>query len=326
MGKSVLMLCSAFFSYRETMARELREQGYAVDLYDERPGTDAVSKAMIRMGWHCYAPILAHYYRQIIQENTQKAYDEVFVVKGEAVTVEVISMLRAAFPKARFVLYLWDSVENIPACRERMRQYDKVLAFDPADAQTYGLLFRPMFYAPEDVLTGDASQEYEYDVTFIGTAHSIRPRVVKQVEALCRARGLRCFTYFYSPHILAFLYQKLRNPGFCLRWKEVHQTPLSAQEVREIYRKSRCILDVAHTRQRGLTTRPFEMLAMGRKVMTTSSLIRQYDFFNEQDFCVIDPAAPTVDERFLRTPYQPVPREVLERYSIGAFIRDIFAE
>lgn len=179
-----------------------------------------------------------------------------------------------------------------------MRQYDKVLTFDPADAQTYGLLFRPMFYAPEDVLTGDASQEYEYDVTFIGTAHSIRPRVVKQVEALCRARGLRCFTYFYSPHILAFLYQKLRNPGFCLRWKEVHQTPLSAQEVREIYRKSRCILDVAHTRQRGLTTRPFEMLAMGRKVMTTSSLIRQYDFFNEQDFCVIDPAAPTVDERF----------------------------
>ena len=235
-------------------------------------------------------------------------------------------MLRAAFPKARFVLYLWDSVENIPACRERMRQYDKVLTFDPADAQTYGLLFRPMFYAPEDVLTGDASQEYEYDVTFIGTAHSIRPRVVKQVEALCRARGLRCFTYFYSPHILAFLYQKLRNPGFCLRWKEVHQTPLSAQEVREIYRKSRCILDVAHTRQRGLTTRPFEMLAMGRKVMTTSSLIRQYDFFNAQDFCVIDPAAPTVDERFLQTPYQPVPREVLERYSIGAFIRDIFAE
>ena len=148
MGKSVLMLCSAFFSYRETMARELREQGYAVDLYDERPGTDAVSKAMIRMGWHCYAPILAHYYRQIIQENTQKAYDEVFVVKGEAVTVEVISMLRAAFPKARFVLYLWDSVENIPACRERMRQYDKVLTFDPADAETYGLLFRPMFYAP----------------------------------------------------------------------------------------------------------------------------------------------------------------------------------
>ena len=60
---------------------------------------------------------------------------------------------------------------------------------------------------------------------------------------------------------------------------------------------------------------------MGRKVMTTSSLIRQYAFFS-----VIDPAAPTVDERFLRTPYQPVPREVLERYSIGAFIRDIFAE
>ena len=65
---------------------------------------------------------------------------------------------------------------------------------------------------------------------------------------------------------------------------------------------------------------------MGRKVMTTSSLIRQYDFFNEQDFCVIDPAAPIVDERFLQTPYQPVSREVLEHYSIGAFIRDIFAE
>ena len=250
------MFCVSFFQYEQRIANAIRNAGYDVDLYDERPNSGFFAKACIRYNVSLYRPVTRRYYQQIIQNLQDTTYDYVLVVKGEAVNEDVITMLREAQPKAKFVLYLWDSVANIPDCAKRMKLYDRVLTFDPSDAKKYGIQYLPLPYDEKSFSYG-ACGEYKYDAAFIGTAHSVRPRVVKQIQSLCQQQGRSCFVYFYSPHILVYLLNKLTNPNY--RWitrKEIHFKPLSSELVNEIYASSRCVLDIEHPRQSGTTTRP----------------------------------------------------------------------
>lgn len=325
-GKSVLMFCVEFFGYREQMAEGLKRMGCNVDMYDERPNNSVLLKTMIRYDVGVIHPVLRQYYQQIIRNNREKKYDYIFVVKGEAINREILQLLRNAYPNAKFVLYLWDSVQNIPDCANRMKCYDRVLTFDPVDAHEYGLIFRSLFFG-SDFPMGDPEGEYEYDLCFIGTAHSIRPRVIKQMEACCAKADLRFYYYLYSPHILVYLFNRLTNPNYrWIRRSDIHFKPLTRSQMQHIYKQSRCVLDVEHPKQNGITTRPLEMLQMRKKIITTNRQISQFDFYKPENFYWIDQDEPGIDRNFVYTEYVPVEKEILHRYSVEGFLEEVFAE
>ena len=324
--KRVLMFCVHFFEYEKRIADAMRNQGYEVDLYDERPSEGFVGKACVRYNVKAYRPIIKRHIKNIIRDNRDKKYDYILVVKGEALYCKAIDMLREAYPDAELILYLWDSVANIPECEKRMKRYDRVLTFDPQDAKKYDIRFLSIPY-DETSFAYEQTDAYQYDVAFIGTAHSVRPRVVKQVEAICAQQNRTCYSYFYSPHILVYLLNKLTNPNY--KWitlKDIHFKPLSPQQVYEIYQRSRCVLDIEHPKQQGSTTRPVEMLPMKKKIITTNRNMTDYPFYNNHNFCVIDRDNPQIDEMFWQLPYVSVDDDVLEGYSPKQFVCAIFSE
>jgi len=324
-NKKILMFGPDFFGYRETIADELRGMGATVDLYDERPNNGVFCKIMLRYNISLYHGAVMKYYSRIVQENRDKQYDYVFVIKSEAINEKVFAMLRQAWPQAQFILYLWDSVKNVPDGERKIRLYDRVLTFDHVDARHYGLILRPLFCRKEYAAQPENRERYAYDAAFIGTAHSIRPQVVRMLEKICRERGSKCYSYLFLPHILVYFYNKLRNRYYRgVKRSDIHFDPLPADEVRRIYDDSRCILDVEHTEQRGLTMRTIEMVGMGKKLITTNSGILEYDFYDPNNICVIDRHDPKIPEAFWSSAYLPVPKEVLDRYTLNAFVRDIF--
>lgn len=328
-SKRVLMLCESFFGYEKKISNALCDVGYEVDLYDERPSAGFLGKTCVRYNLHLYYPVIRWYYQRIIEENREKSYEYVFVVKGEAVSEAVIEMLRQAYPTARFILYLWDSIDNIPDCRHRMCGYDRVLTFDPEDARTDGLVFRPLFYCHEFTKHEAAEQggtdAFTFDFAFIGTAHSDRPRIAGQLQRQCGQRGRKCYLNLYLPHIFVFYYHKLLNPSYRnVHKEEINFTPMSSAEINAVYERSRCILDIEHNKQHGLTIRTIEMIGLQKKLITTNAAIKQYDFYRPANISVIDRKNPVLDVEFLKIPYEPLPDEIYEKYSIGKWVKDIF--
>ena len=321
--KSVLMFCPKFFGYDKRISQALQDEGYEVDLIDERPSNSFIAKACIRYNVGLYRFRIRKYIESLISRNQGKQYDYVLVVQGEAINEEAISLLREAYPNARFVLYLWDSVQNIPDCEKRMVLYDRVLTFDPADAEKYGMPYVSIPYGKEHINCEPASR-FEYDVAFIGTAHSVRPRVVKQIQKQCKENGRKCFVYFYSPHILVFLLNKLTNPDFrWIRKSEIHFEALPSEEVCRIYNISKCVLDIEHPKQQGTTTRPVEMLPMKKKIITTNSRVYDFPFYNPNNFYVIDRDKPNIDISFFDSRYSPVDENILEQYSPSSFVKTL---
>lgn len=319
-GKRVLIFCPDFFGYREQIVQQLQQNQCHVDLYDERPSTDSVTKVLLRLNCPLIRPKVHRYFERIIENHRDERYDYVFVIKGEAVDSKVVSMLRRAYPNAVFVLYLWDSVANIPDCEKKIGLYDRVLTFDPDDSQKYGLPFRPLFYG-SGFESAAENAEFEYDVCFIGTAHSIRPRIVAQIAQSCQRAGLRFYSYLYLPHVLVYYHNKLVLSDYkYLDRSQIHFTPLSREQMQRIYRSSRCILDVEHPKQQGITTRPLEMLKMQKKVITTNRQIVDYDFYNSANFSIIDTANPEVDTDFLQQDFVPASQQLLDKYSVQGFL------
>ena len=324
-NKNILMICADFFDYRKQIVQGLEAAGCHVDLYDERPSSSFLTKALIRCGSRLIHPALRRYYAQIIADNRQKVYDYVFVVKGEALTGESVAMLRTAYPTAQFVLYMWDSIKNTPGSRERIRLFDKALTFDPTDAEKMQIPFRPMFYGQEVSALPPEGGAYDYDISFVGTAHSVRPHTVKAVEAFCKKENLRFFYYLYSPHPLVYYMNRLLNPFYkTIHKSDIHFTPISGRELLRVYRQSRCVLDIEHPDQCGTTTRPLEMLKMQKKVITTSRFIDRYDFYHPQNILVIGKNAENLNREFIFSDYIPLSDEIADHYSMTAFLRDIF--
>lgn len=322
-SKRILMICAGFFGYEKRIAEAFRGQGHEVDLYDERPNSGFVAKTCIRYKVGAYRPVIRKYYRGIIEKNKDRQYDYVLVVKGEAVTEDIIEMLRAGYPDAKFVLYLWDSVANTPNCVKHMKLYDQVFTFDPEDAKKYQIEYLPIPY-DENGFSYTECNEYKYDAAFIGTAHSVRPRVVKQIQKICCEQNRTMFVYFYSPHILVYLFNKLKNPDY--RWitlKDVHFKPLSSEQVYEIYANSRCVLDIEHPKQSGATTRPIEMLALKKKIISTNRHVEDFPFYNDSNFCVVQRDAVEIDRDFWDRAYIDVDADIMERYSPKRFAQTI---
>ncbi|MBR2040348.1 MAG: hypothetical protein IJ948_03085 [Clostridia bacterium] len=324
--KNILIFCPAFFGYQNRIAQAFKDEGYSVDLYDERPNNGFVCKTLLRLNFKPYKSVVQKYIKKVIEQNRDKQYDYVLVVKSEAFGEKELELLRNAYTNAEFILYLWDSVVNVPDGEKKISLYDKVFTFDPNDAEKYNIPFLPIPYGKE-YSEVKQSGSYEYDVAFIGTAHSVRPRVIKTIKKQCDEMGKKCFYYFYSPHILVYLLNKLINKDYkYISLKEVNFKGLTSKEVCEVYASSRCVLDIEHPKQKGTTTRPVEMLPMKKKIITTNTHVKDFDFYSENNFLIIDRDNPQINEEFFESPYIEASKEVVEKYSPKTFVRKCFGE
>lgn len=325
-GKRVLMFSPIFLGYEKVIYEALDHAGYHVDFYDERPHSNFLGKTCIRYDVPFYHPVIKKYYENIIRKNCQTQYDYVFVIKGEAINEEIIALLRKAYPLAEFILYLWDSLDSTPFCKARITKYDRVLTFDPYDAQKYQLGFRPLFCRNEYLDPKPLEEEFKYDIAFVGTAHSDRAKIAKEIKKQCDISGKNCFMYLYLSYRLIFWHHKLMNPDFrTIHKTDIHFTPLGVQEIKEIYKYSRCVLDLEQIQQRGLSMRVFEMLGWQKKLITTNSSITEYDFYRPSNICIVDRNHPIPDKEFLETPYEVVPDKVIQRYSVKQWVCDVFS-
>lgn len=261
------------------------------------------------------------FFAQRIEELARKDYETILVVQGEGVTTNTLTGLRNAYPRARLVFYTWDSIENKPFTKRNLQLYDRCATFDPIDAKNYGMDFRPLFYT--DGFDCPDDKAFTYDLSFIGTVHSDRYRIVhallKQLPPETRA-----FVYLYLQAPWMYDLRRIFTDTIDgSKRGDFSCTPLAKDVVQATFFASRAVLDIEHAQQRGATMRTMEALGSRRKMVTTNVTLLEYDFYSPQNIQIIDRKAPRLDKEFLRTPYQAVSEEIRKKYSIRQWVRDV---
>ena len=321
----LLLIMPNFFDYPKSIQQELQKMGYHVDFFDDRPSTSNWVKAIIKVNKNYLKGYIKKYFRQIMNTIKNKHYDVVFLISGQSLSFseDMIKELRDSQPDARFILYQWDSQKNFPYIVRMHPYFDADFSFDRNDAQQEkNIRFLPLFYTEIYEELGKKQQShYEYDCSYIGTAHPQKYKYINEMSQALKDVLPHQFIYHYMPSKLKYIYHKVKDKEYKkAKYKEFQTEKLSSEEVMNVFKQSRCILDVPQAGQTGLTIRTLECLGAKRKLITTNSDIRNYDFYSERNILIfdgnIDPDIP-----FFTKEYEDISEQIYQKYSLRNWLK-----
>lgn len=318
-GKRVLIMSPRFFGYENAIAQAARALGAHVEVVLDKPSNTVWTKATTRLSPSLVATRMANYIRSLAEQYGRDSFDEVIVIKGEALHTEAVKLLRAAFPRARCTYYNWDSLRNYPHLTGILSLFDACFSFDAEDCESIEeLAHLPLFYTDE--YRDLPSAEPRYDLFAVASLHSDRYEVIQRVIRQCPA-ATRAFTYFFYPSKIALIGKKILEPSFATPpVREIQWTPLAKDTMIDGLVHSRAVIDVQHPRQTGLTMRTIEMVGANKKLITTNPLVKTYDFYHPNNILVIDRTRPEIPSAFFETDYSPLPGAIRQKYSIHTWL------
>jgi hypothetical protein len=332
-GKTILLISPKFFGYEVALQDKLAQMGANVTYFDDRPSNGLFSKSLIRINKKLLESKIASYYEEVTRQISHKKFDIIFLLNPEALPISFLRMCKSRWQDAQYVMYMWDSIKNRKHTLEFVPFCDRVFTFDTDDAEAHNFHFKPLFYL--DAYSGIRRSNYpiKYDVCFMGTLHSDRYAIAKEVRDWCEAQGLRCFFYFFMHSRILYYFSQLKGlakfsrQGAAAPRSEVSFKKMSTAQVVEIVASSRVVLDIQHPKQTGLTMRTLETIGAGKKLITANSKIRDYDFYREENIAIIDRSKPAakLDLAFFLNDMKPVSEEKIASYSIGDWLLDLLS-
>lgn len=325
-GKKILFFSARAFDIPDNIKLVLEKEGARVDFYDERPGNTFFVKALIRIDRNLLARYIDRYHQRIVEQTAGNDYDYIFFIKGESVSQKTLNHLRRLHRHAKFIIYHWDSIANNRNALRLLPYFDQVFSFDRSDCEKIGMNFLPLFYMTEYAAVSEIHPvNYKYDLMFVGTVHSDRYRILEDVRKQILGKGGRCFLYYFFQSKVLFYKMKMQQKSMrSLTRDQVHFKSLTKDQLLELYAESRIVIDIQHPKQTGLTMRCMETLGAKRKLITTNSQIKDYDFYDPNNILVIDRNQPVIPLTFIQSAYRDVPEQIYRKYSLENWIKTIF--
>jgi len=323
--KRVLFFYLSTFGYENEIKWAMEREGALVDAYNERPTNNVLARILIRLNRNLIGKYINCYYDRIIKKTIGLKYDFIFFIKGESISPVIVKKLRHSHPEARIIMYYWDSMANNHNAKGLLSCFDKVLSFDKEDCKKMNLEHLPLFYIPQYAEIAKKGVKQKYDMMFAGTTHSERYEFVNGIANQITRQGGKCFIWFYFPNKLNFYKLKIDNLRFLhAKIKSFNFTPMSRDKLLEYYAVSRIQIDMQHPKQTGLTMRTIETLGAKKKLITTNPYVKEYDFYRPENILVVDRFNPLIPKEFIDTPWQEIPENIYNKYSISSWLNTIF--
>lgn len=323
---TILYLNHDFFEYDKEIEAQFRRMGHKVLSYKYVKLPNHFETVMCKSKDDTAYKLACHNQQKDILGDIKRRkehIDAVLVTAGHMLEENTLITLKEMYQNARFVWYLWDNVASVANYGINRHYFDEIISFDKIEAKEKGMRFLPDFYIYEAKDT-----KKTYDLSYVGTYRKERQDIVENI--LQHGSLQNTFIYLYQRkenRIIDNLYgayAKIMHKPDISRNKYCFDKMLSYKEAINIVAQSKVVLDICYSFQKGLSMRPFEAMAMRSKLITTNKNIVEYDFYNPNNIIVIDPEnIVPIPERFLQSPYEELPRNILDKYSIQTWCKSM---
>lgn len=201
----------------------------------------------------------------IRQELSQLTADDVLIVADYMDISLLLAIDRVVRYDVKKVLWLWNPLKG------RLRDYYLkiqylirgkfiVATFDPNDAEEFGLELHTQFYRMG--IKSLSSQSSTCDFYFLGFDKG-REAMINDLRIILK--DYKC------------------------NFNVVHRISesISYEQYLQEAMRARCLVDIVQEGQSGLTLRPFESIALGKKLLTNNTSIKAYDFYDTNNVFLI---------------------------------------
>lgn len=257
--------------------------------------------------------------KEFFQRHKDIEYDYVFVLVGRGLDKECFYDFIQSQKKAKKILYLWDDVNRIDNFKDIKSAFDSILSFDKRDCTKYGFSFLPLFYCDDYVYK---NEEKTFDISSIGFLHTDRANILEKVRKKFPEDRYKWFALLKTTRkhaLMMLLSQKSKKLPFYIGFKY-----MTMAETARVVKQSKVVIDMPHSSQSGLSIRTIEALAARCKMVTTNVAVKEYDFFDDRNICIIDRDNPLITDGFFDRDYVEVEANIIKRYSLDEWVRTIF--
>ena len=298
-GKNILFIAPVFHDYYRQIIQALSSFGATVDFFPERK-----YNILFKVYNHFSHTRLLHayqekHYNQILKSiPTTKEYDYLFVIRGYMITSSFLRSFKSRFPKAKRIMYQWDSNKTNPFSSV-IQYFDKVLSFDYYDCSKLSLKYLQLFYSDDLIKYNVLSNNKKYDFFFMGTYLPERYNALKKFNHI-NGQKYRIKNYIYIPKSSLI---KERLKGTRLDMDICTTDHLAYDEYLKTLACSRVMVDVSNKKQTGLAMRIIEALSLKVKVATNNKNILNEPYYNPNNITVFNPDNPIIASSFISTPF-----------------------
>ena len=329
-NKKILILAPKFYGYGESIAREIESQGACkVNLIncDPSPFLTNVIKGLskIEIIGVNLKKMFSFFKLQKEKALLNEKYDYVLVICGWALSDDFFKLLRANSLSAngKMVLYYWDSRKNLQDKESRYSYFDSVKSFDSNDCEVNKFELLPLFYRKEYIGNQEViSKNKEYDLSIVASYNLFRYEIVDRIKKSNISK--RIYSYLYANKKIIYLHKVIRKKCRNIDTRKLAYKSLRPDEITKIYDSSYAILDLPHPNQSGLSIRTIECLAMKKKIITTNSAVKNYDFYNPNNIFVLSEDYVLPDNDWFFREYESVDPIIVENYCITSWIKRVF--
>lgn len=322
-GKKVLFIAPKFFGYEIQIVQAMQKLGATVFFHGDKPSENRWAKVVLRLFPKLVWFFADRIYIDWLDKQQLGSCDVVFIVKGEAVSPNYLRVLHQRYPTAKFIFYMWDSIANVKYTLSKLVFFDSVSSFDPLDCQAYPQIrYRPLFFI--DQYQQKLELTDKSGLFFFGTLNGDRPSVLARVIRTLNKEVKFDYWLFVRSKWELLLRKWIDNSFSVIEQDRLLFVAVPASEIKQRMSTCNCVLDIEHPKQTGLTMRTFEVLASGKKLITTNQSIRNEDFFDAENICIIDRRNPIIPDGFITSPRAPIPDSFYLNNSINGWLAEVF--
>ena len=322
--RKILMIGYNFFGYELEIIEELKKN-YEVEFIDI--SMNFIEKGLLRV----VNLFLKKYFFDVEKKLIEKKTKLLKNINKEE-TIYIVFVLGCWYnPSPTFfsyidknlkiekkILYIWDTVRGIRDFNNYRKNFDEVFSFDKEESEKYNLVFRPTFYSKRLRKLKKIKVEEIYEISFIGGFTEERYTLIKKYISIFSKK----YIYIFVPSIKEYS-KMLFNCKYDL--KMIFPFIVKKEKYNKILYKSKIILDLVRFNQTGLTQRIFDALYLQKKIITTSTSVKNYDFYNSNNILVINENTTSKEiEDFKRKEYIEIDKKIIDYYSIERWGEDIF--
>ena len=243
--------------------------------------------------------------KMILKFSEMERQDFILVIRPDKLEKELLLFLKGKTQK--LISYYFDSISTFPDKAKLISCFDIVYSFEKADVKNYNLKFITNFIPCDDKI-----EKCEGKGVFNISSKDSRLCVLQKI-----AEHLKTHKFPFKFIIRSEKLIPLDNI-------EVTQHYMGLDKTKKYIQEASILLDIQKEEQEGLTFRVFEVLQFKKKMITTNSDIKNYDFYHPDNILIIDKKNPVINEDFLQTPYKILPDSIIDKYRRKAWIELVF--
>jgi len=277
-NKKIIFIAPSYFNYHELIIENLEKNGFSVDFLEDI--NSGFLYTLFSKSAFVFKKYKESFQKKALSKLKNGNYDLMIVIGGKAFDLEFWSYIKDKYDFKK-ILYQWDSLKNFDY-RGMSHFFDVVKTFDSVDAKNQEIVYLPLFYKGKI----DSYVDEDIDLLFIGIWHSDRIEILNKITEYANVNNLKfCFKVYYPRYMYLYLVyvKKCMMPSNFFIFKTV-----STELMTNYYQRAKCIIDINHPDQSGLTMRTIETIGRGKKLITTNSHIKQESFYNDKMIQVID--------------------------------------